>query len=84
MPVTENMSCWECDRCDGREARDGKIYAAGAAPSGWERVTYAYDDGSARAAVLGPACAEEYHTQRKICDSTMTAFFNAYKSDKKE
>lgn len=79
MPVTENMSCWECDRCDGREAADGKIYAAGAAPSGWERVSYAYDDGTDRAAVLGPACAEEYHAQRRICDSTITAFFNAYK-----
>lgn len=87
MAVTENMSCWECDRCGGQHGRhaDDKLYIVGDdwERLGWERVGYRYDDGTTREIVLGPLCAKEYHDQRKAVDSEMRAFFNAF-AEKKE
>lgn len=87
MPVTENLSCWECDRCGGQHGRhaDDKLYVVGDdwRQLGWERVSYQYDDGTTREIVLGPLCAKEYHEQRKTVDSEMRAFFNAF-AEKKE
>lgn len=88
MGVTENLSCWECDRCDGMHPshRDDKIYmdASEEKRLGWERIEWQFDDGTVRSVVLGPDCATEYHDLRKMLDSQVTAFFNEYKSDKKE
>lgn len=87
MPVTENLSCWECDCCGGHRQNDQKRYMATGAESaiGWERVRYVFDDGTERNVVLGPDCAREYHEQRKMADSMVSAFFNSYKdTDKKE
>lgn len=85
MAVTENLSCWECDRCDGRQQshNDDKIYmdASGEARLGWERVTYRFDDGTERTLVLGPDCAREYHDERKALDSQMRAWMSEYKKE---
>lgn len=87
MAVTENLSCWECDRCGGQGERyaDEKIYMDPGDEDrlGWERVTWALDDGTTREAVLGPLCAAEWHDRRKAMDSEVRAFMNAY-GDKKE
>lgn len=86
MPVTENLSRWECDCCNGNRQNDQKIYMAAGNETaiGWERIRYVFDDGTERNVVLGPDCAREYHEQRKKADSVINAFFNSYKYDKKE
>lgn len=86
MPVTENMSCWECDCCNGQRLNDQKMYMATGNETaiGWERIRYVFDDGTERNVVLGPDCAREYHEQRRTADSIINAFFNSYKNDKKE
>lgn len=86
MPVTENLSCWECDCCNGHKPNDQKMYMTtdNETAIGWERIRYVFDDGTERNVVLGPDCAREYHEQRKMADSIVNAFFNSYKNDKKE
>lgn len=86
MPVTENLSCWECDCCNGRRPNDQKMYmtTGNETAIGWERIRYVFDDGTERNVVLGPDCAREYHEQRKMADSIINTFFNSYKTDKKE
>ena len=86
MPVTENLSCWECDCCNGHRQNDQKMYMATGNETaiGWERIRYVFDDGTERNVVLGPDCAREYHEQRRMADSIVNAFFNSYKNDTKE